>query len=751
MGKGRRRKHKKPFPAEKKTATTFIPRAPIGPSTTRPESTPQKLWPKFPTYLRIIFFAALALFVVSLVGRIFLLSPVKRDESLNVLLITLDTTRADRLGCYGYPKPTTPNIDSVAAEGVRFARAYAQVPLTFPSHCSIMTGTFPVYHGARNNGTYYLHPDFITLAEVMKSYGFQTAAFVSSFTVDSRFGLDQGFDLYDDDFRRGQAFKALNAERRAEEVFKPFSSWLDNNYQKPFFCWLHFFDPHLPYDPPSPFREKFATDPYDGEIAYMDQYVGKVIEKLKEKNLWEKTFLILAGDHGEGFGEKGEAGHGVFLYEETMRVPLILYAGKRLPARKVVGGRVRLVDLLPTILDMLKIPIPDKVQGESLLPYVGKKRPKQLPNYMETYFPQENYGWSRLVGLIDGPWKYIEAPREELYNLDKDPSESTNLATTETRVIANLRAELKKYLKIYASPFSAEKRKITAEEREKLRTLGYVSFTEELPVNNLPDPKDRISELKLITAAEICELEQKFEEAARIYEEILSQRPDVPTNYINLALVYARLKRFDQAVALLEKGAEKMPRSLLLLSRLGHTYLATGRLKKALDTWQRVLSLDPEYFDALLASGWILDLLGEKEGARQFYERALRIEPENKFIRANLALNLATTGNIPRAVEILEKLSAEFPEDYEIWQNLGIAYGYAGEIDKAAECLEKAVALKPTPTGYFNLAVAKKKQGHTEEAIKYLKLYLENAAGEDEEKIRSARYELITLEKSLRR
>jgi len=696
-----------------------------------------------------VIISILALVLIAFFWRHSLLTPAKRDSQLNVLLITLDTTRADHLGCYGYRQAETPNIDWLASQGVRFAQAYAQVPLTFPSHCSIMTGTYPLYHGARNNGTYHLHPDILTLAEAIKSHGFQTAAFVSSFTVDSRFGLDQGFDLYDDNFKPGQAFKAVNAERRAEEVFQPFSAWLEKRDNRPFFCWLHFFDPHLPYDPPSPFKEKFLANPYDGEIAYMDFYVGQVIAKLREKDLLDRILIILAGDHGEGLGEKGEEGHGVFLYEESLQVPLILYAGERLPARKVVKGRVRLIDIMPTILDMLKMPLPAKIQGQSLLTSLGQRSLKDRPNYIETYFPRENYGWSELTGVMDGRWKYIQAPREELYDLHNDPEEKNNWAQQKTEVVAKLKEKLTAYFQAYSSSF-AQKKPLTEEEREKLRSLGYVALTEETASGNLPDPKDRLDELKLITAAEIMEFQQKFEAAAELYERILALRPEAPTNYVNLALVYARLNRFDQAVDILEKGVARIPHSLVLLSRLGHTYLVMGRLKKAFDTWQQVLNLDPEYLDGLLSSGWILDLMGEKEGARKFYEKALAIEPENKFLRKNLAFNLATTGNLEEAIKIYEKLAADFPEDEEIWQNLGIAYGYAANIDKAVECLERAISLKPTPTAYLNLAVAKKKKGDLAAAIKYLKLYLENAEGESKEKVYSARAELAELEKSLR-
>ena len=747
--KKRRKKDKRKL---KKQPEKIISLQSAGPSTQEQIEIESRRKPSFSFRLAI----AILIFLLAggfsfLIWRLLIIVPVKRGGQLNVLLMTLDTTRADRLGCYGYHKAQTPNIDWFASQGVRFAHAYAQVPLTFPSHCSILTGTYPLYHGARNNGTYRLHPDIITLAEILKEKGYETVAFVSSFTVDSRFGLDQGFDLYDDDFRRGQAFKPLNAERRAEEVFVPFQAWLEKRNSQPFFCWLHFFDPHLPYDPPSPYKEKFASDPYDGEIAYMDYYIGQVLEKLEAKNLLSQILVILAGDHGEGLGEKGENGHGAFLYEESLRVPLIFYAEGKLPAKRVINARVRLIDIMPTILDMLKIPVPKEVQGRSLLPLIERKSTRDLPAYIETYFPRENYGWSELKGLIAGPWKYIQAPREELYNLKQDPGERINLAREKPREVAKLRQELKRYAEIYASNLFAQKRQVTAEEREKLKSLGYVAMAEEAPEGNLPDPKDRLEELKMMTSAEILEFEQRFEEAASLYEKILAAYPESPTSYINLALVYARLNQFDRAVEILEKGLAKRPDSLLLLSRLGHTYLVMGRLKKSLDVWQRVLHLDPNYFDALLSSGWILDLMGDKEAARKFYEKAMEIEPENKFLRQNLALNLATTGNIDEAIRIYEKLAADYPEDNEIWQDLGIAYGYAGKINEAIECLERAIKIKPTATAYYNLGVARKKMGDLEGAIKYLKLYLENAAGENEEKIRNVRAELALLERNLHR
>jgi len=344
----------------------------------------------------LVFCAVLAVALAVLFGIRFLKRGVqiKKDSRLNVLLVTMDTTRADRLGCYGHGRARTPNLDGLAAAGVRFENVYSQVPLTTPSHCSILTGTYPLYHQVHNNGTYALPSEVTTLAEVLKGQGFQTAAFVGSFTVDSRFGLNQGFDVYDDKFAEGEAFKPMNAERKAEKVYAAFRAWLDRSEERPFFCWVHFYDPHLPYEPPAPYSVDFADSPYDGEVAYMDHYVGQVIASLREKKLLQKTLVVLAGDHGEAFGEKVETGHGVFLYDGTLKVPLIFQAEGYLPKGAVIKPRVRLIDIAPSIIDLLGLPPSAEIQGTSLLPYIAGRAKKDLSTYLETYFPRENYGWS---------------------------------------------------------------------------------------------------------------------------------------------------------------------------------------------------------------------------------------------------------------------------------------------------------------------------------------------------------------------
>ena len=520
-------------------------------------------------------------------------SGVKRDGRLNVLLVTLDTTRADRLGCYGYIGGKTPNLDALAAAGVLFQNVYAQVPLTLPSHCSIMTGTTPLVHGVHNNGGYVLSPERTTLAEMLKARGCRTAAFVASFSVDSRFGLDQGFDLYDDSFEAGQAFKPVNSERRADAVVALFAAWLDGRGEEPFFAWVHFFDPHLPYRPPAPYDREFSSNPYDGEVAFMDEAIGTVVGKLREKNLLERTLVVVAGDHGEAFGEKIETGHGVFLYDQTLKVPLIMCAPGHLAGGKVVPSRVRLTDIVPTVLDMVGLPVPAEVEGQSLVPLVGGKKERDRETYIETFYPRENYGWSELVGLVSDDWKYIRAPKPELYDLKADPAETRNEAGSAGKIVAGLDRKLEDLVRKSAGVAEGLNRALTAEEQERLRSLGYVNFSGGGAASSASDPKDKLDVLKLAQLAEGYELDGRTAEARDAYARLLELVPESPASYVNLALSEARLKEFDAAIATLRLGTERMPDSAVLHVRLGHTYLVTGRAAEALASMDRVIALEP--------------------------------------------------------------------------------------------------------------------------------------------------------------
>jgi len=678
-------------------------------------------------------------------------SGVKRDSRLNVLLVTLDTTRADRLGCYGYIGGKTPNLDALARGGVLFQNVYAQVPLTLPSHCSIMTGTTPLAHGVHNNGSYVLAPDRTTLAERLKARGFRTAAFVASFSVDSRFGLDQGFDLYDDSFEAGLPFKPLNSERRADTVAALFSAWLDGQAGEPFFAWVHFFDPHFPYRPPAPYDREFSSNPYDGEIAFMDEAIGAVVGKLREKNLAGRTLVVLAGDHGEAFGEKVETGHGVFLYDQTLKVPLILHAPGHLPGGTVVPTRVRLTDIVPTVLDMVGLPVPAELEGQSLVPLAGGKEGRDRETYIETFYPRENYGWSELVGLVSGDWKYIRAPKPELYNLRTDPAETRNEAGSAGKIVASLDRKVEDLVRKSAGLAAGPNRPLTAEEQERLRSLGYVNFSGGGAASSAADPKDKLDVLKLAQLAEGYELDGRYAEAKAAYARLLELVPESPASYVNLALSEARLKEFDEAIATLRLGTERMPDSAVLHVRLGHTYLVTGRAAEALASMDRTIALEPRNVDAYTAAASALDALGRKAESRGYLEKAIAVEPENKFLRTSLAMNLASAGNIGQAIEVYKALVADHPADQVLRQHLGVAYGVAGDYANSIGSFRQAIAIRPTPTAYINLAVALKKAGDVPAAVESLRLYLADPKGESPASVKAAEAELRSLEASLKK
>jgi arylsulfatase A-like enzyme len=552
----------------------------------------------------------------------------------NVLLITMDTTRADRIGCYGYGAAATPQIDALAAGGIRFARAYSPVPLTLPAHSSILTGKYPYAHHVRNNGYYHLTPDQTTLAEILKAKGFTTSAFVASFTVDSRFGLDQGFDIYDDTFDSRQVLKNFRSERPADQVASAFLGGFRMNAEKRFFCWVHFYDPHLPYSPPAPFDREFQAHPYDGEIAFMDQEIGRIVRSLEERNLLKTTLIILAGDHGEALGEKKEIDHGLYIYESTIRVPLIFYGPSPLPRGIVVNSRVRLIDILPTVLGLLDVKIPKNISGQNLVPYIRGTRTEDLPSYAETFYPRENYGWSELYGLAEGPWKYIRAPKPELYDLAADPAEENNLIHQETRFAAELSRKLEGIVAGGKAGAPGSERRVSAEEERKLRSLGYIGGKSDNPSTGpLADPKDKIDDYLLYFRGNLFETRGEYDKAETCFRQVLASNPAVAWNYVNLGVLLSKMNRQAEAIKILEEGRGRLPESAVILSHLMAIYLQAGRPADALEAGREILAIDPDRFEALFLTGDILARQEKWAEALSFFERALRIEPENETLR----------------------------------------------------------------------------------------------------------------------
>ena len=435
-----------------------------------------------------------------------------RARDANVLLITLDTLRADHLSCYGSKKVSTPNIDALAARGVRFAQAVAQVPLTTPSHASILTGAYPQIHKLRDNGGFVLDGSIPTLATITKEARFDTAAFVGAAVLNRHFGLHRGFDHYGDNLNEKRDAKLLPgvvAELRGDAVTRRALDWLDQRAkpgQSPaparnFFLWTHYYDPHFPYDPPEPFGSRFQKDKYSGEIAYVDLQVGELLKGLAARGLAEHTLVVLMADHGESLGDHGEFTHGVFLYDSTMHIPLIA-AGPGVPAAKVIAQQVRSIDVMPTIVEYLGLSPGSQAQGTSLLPAVLEgKSPVSSFAYMETLYPKTAHGWAELRAVRTDEWKYVAAPKPELYHLPEDPSEAHSVQESQTAQAAKLEKHVWEVAGPRESLGKLARTPVNDDTMRQLQSLGYASAgaRRDLRIDmSGPDPKDRAHVLAVL-------------------------------------------------------------------------------------------------------------------------------------------------------------------------------------------------------------------------------------------------------------
>jgi arylsulfatase A-like enzyme len=439
--------------------------------------------------LLIALAAGIAFFVVLFYGR----HREDTPEVRHVILISIDTCRADYLSCYGYPRPTTPNIDQFAREGILFENVISPIPVTLPAHSSMLTGTIPPYHGVHNNINYKLAESNLTLPEILKSHGFNTAAIVSAYVLDSQFGLSQGFDYYHDEFVKIQR-NIFGSERMGNETTRFALEWLDQNQDQKFFLFLHYYDPHYKYNPPEPFAK---DNPYAGEIAFVDHCIGQVIEKLKKLNLYDSSLIVITGDHGEMLGEHGEEEHTYFIYQSAIKVPLIF----KLPGQTKTGKTeylAGLIDVVPTICGLLGIETPAQVQGEDLSPCLGQKQPPNQERhlYCESLIPTR-FKANSLLGVVADGWKFIQTTRPELYDLTEDPAETKNLIDKQPQRARFLQEHLKQMLEQAvrkANPDS--KLNLDPQAIKRLQSLGYVAggINEDFRFDqSRDDPKDLIN------------------------------------------------------------------------------------------------------------------------------------------------------------------------------------------------------------------------------------------------------------------
>jgi len=435
-----------------------------------------------------------------------------------------------------------------------------------------------------------------------------------------------------------------------------------------------------------------------------------------------------------------------------MRIPFIFYAPRSLPEGLVVDARVRLIDIMPSVLDLLKISPNKGIQGTSLLPFIEGKRKDDLTCYLESYYPLETYGWSELVGVIDKDWKYIRAPRPELYRIKVDKNEDRNLYEAEPERAAALKKKLQEVLVDFTSDFPLSRRKMSLVEEERLRSLGYVGGdgAVKVPEGPLPDPKDKMGEFRILMQAVQSEWDGDMVNAEKNYREILRLAPDVAWRYLDLAIFLSRVNRLPEAIEVLKQGLTRLPDAFPLLSRLAHFYMRLGKLQEALEMSQAALRIDPHYFDALVIAAAVEDVRGNWDESIKHYKTALEIEPENKMVQMKYAYALGSAGFGEEAVEIDEALKDENPKDFRIYQDLGVIYTSLGRLERAEENLSKAVQLNPSPESYLNYAVILERVGKLPEAVKYLRLYLEKTPEGETPRKAEARAALAAWEKRLR-
>lgn len=640
-----------------------------------------------------------------------------RQADLNVLFITLDTTRADRIGAYGYAGIQTPNLDRLAREGVLFEQAASAAPLTLPAHSSLFTGKFPPEHGVRDNGGFFLDPRETTLAEILKGRGFQTGAFIGAYVLDSKWGINQGFDTYFDDFDLSK-YKVISLgaiQRPGNEVVDEGLKWLDHVGSSRFFGWMHLYDAHSPYEPPEPFKSIYRDRPYVGEIAFDDAQVGRVVSYLDAHGLLDKTIIIVMGDHGESLKEHGEATHGFFVYESTVHVPLIV----RAPFAKMRGGRrvsdvVRSVDVMPTVLEMLGIAPPTGIEGVSVVPLMtGAKKELGLETYSEAMYPLHHFGWSDLRAMRTGRYKLIAAPRPELYDLQDDPGEHHDLFADRKALGERMLGRLRERESRFAGPDrnDAQPVEVDPDARARLAALGYVgtfvaTAAPDEARTGLADPKDKVGLFNKITnARDISKDDGAFDEVVTMLNEVVKEDPKVIDAWFMLGNVYAKVGRAREAIPYFRHALALKPDDEMAVVNLANAYRQIGRDEEALVGFRRFLELDPKNAQVRYSTAEILLDRGDLDAAEQELRQAIVIEPKLAAARNALGVVALKRGDVTTAEREIRAAVAENPDVRLAHFNLALVAEDRGRPQDAIAEYRKEIELHPQASykAWFNL------------------------------------------------
>lgn len=632
----------------------------------------------------------------------------------NVVIVTLDTTRADHIGCYGKGEASTPNIDALAAEGVLFENAFASVPITFPSHTTLLTGLYPLAHGIRDNGIFILDDRHTTLAEILGDHGYRTAAAVGSFPLGGDFNLSQGFEIYDDHFAaqyedfRGRRVLPKEGiffdERRAAQVNRAVMPWLEEHHEEPFFLWMHYFDPHHPLEPPAPYDQLFLDDPYLGEIAYADEAFGSVMDALRRLEIEDRTIVVLASDHGEGRGDHGEDTHSLLAYGSTLHVPLIIKVPKG-RQNGVVAGRVGLVDVAPTIVNLLGLDVDPGFQGRSLVPELeGTVRPPAA-QYAETLSPRLSHGLGELRVLFDGDDKLIHGPRPELFNLATDPRELDNLAMTAPERVDTMQRALQAFMTDHAAGDPQQVGSVDADTRRRLEALGYLSgaadsegtIQEVLRSDGLP-PQDRVADVNLMSRAKHLLFEKNGAAARDVAAELLKRQPGDPMALEMLASASLLLGQIDAALAYVQQLRDLHPEgtqlSARLMLQLGTLHLYRGDYDTALELLGAAQNLEPSAEGQYLVALTHLSA-GDTGAELAALEASLELDPAYGPSRVALGVSAARRGDVESAEAAFRRALADRPYFARAHFNYGAFLIERDRLEASLEFFERAVELAP--------------------------------------------------------
>jgi len=659
----------------------------------------------------------------------------------NLLVVTIDTLRADRVGAFGYKGARTPTMDGLARRGVLFSRAYSHVPLTLPSHCSLFTGFLPITHGVRDNGE-RLRSTPVTLAEIASGQGYTTAAFVGAFPLDSRFGLDRGFETYDDLYgSRNRVQDMAFVERRAEEVNRKAEEWIRIHTREPFFVWVHYFDPHAPYDPPPPFDRDFAGREYDGEIAYADECLGKLMEVLEDSGRADETLVVLTSDHGEGLGAHEEKTHGIFIYDPTLHVPLIIAGPGPLPRGRTVEAQVGLSDILPTVLDLMGWPAQKDLPGRTLVPMMTRSKAGGEGSgrtlYIESMAPLLGRNWAPLRGVRTSEWKYIDAPAAELYDLKSDPGETVNILDSRPEVVRRLRGEMETVIKRQAAlpPDTATGPALDREARQRLQSLGYISSGVAPAATPRPDPKTMIGLDNLLSDAVNASETGRLEEAEAMYKDILRRQPDYIIGYDYAAYNLTKMGRGGEAIRLLEEAVGRGLGTDQLLAHLGLYYQEAGRLDESIRALEKALALNPAAAEAHNDHGVSLFKSGRVEDAAGAFRRSLSLDPHYAMAMNNLGNCYLALKSYPEAAEQYRSAIAVDNRLASAHNGLAAVYYRQGQAGDAVKLWEKSLEIEPGQTeALYNLGRVYLRMGRKDDALRLFELFVRYASPQQDAK-----------------